>query len=501
MALLALGACHRADPEGNKAEDLIVLQPSGSDVATKGFINAADLRTSGTTVKIYDVLTGFTGLIDGDDYDVTDEVTYIDDTLVYGTDWSFGSGAAWRWTRTGTHKFFGWLEEDAISGLSADDMGVTYYASSKTLSVPAIAFEKTSPQFDMSYSNVAKVNVESVAFNPNASVILPLNHLFSALAVTIQNNGGSDATIVSVEMENLVNKKSATINYSGDTPTLTLTPSAAAEQTNFLAHFVNKDFDQGGTKYDLVTGQLIASNAKGSYYMMWPQTTAEVGEVDSDGGIRFVVKYTYDGIYDEDGVTLHEYTATCYLAEAVNELKAGRKYAINLQFKGKSLEITAEVMPWDAKYYDLDYSKNTIQAYPQANNEGVLWLYTWEYDEALEVWRWVAGPRDRKITMDSGKSIKGDFTILSPISGRWQITTYPAEAAQYFTITPSSGSIESLVGEGDIFNGYVEFIISPNGNVPSIQKLYFNVDIEINGLWRNANSEFNRKNWELTRLP
>ncbi|MBQ9529066.1 MAG: hypothetical protein IJR73_01750, partial [Bacteroidales bacterium] len=312
IALLALGACHRADPEEGKAEDLIVLQPAGSDVATKGFINAADLRTSGTTVKIYDVLTGFTGKIDNQDYFPEDEVTYIDDTLVYGTDWSFSS-AAWRWTRTGTHKFFGWLEEDAISGLTKDALGVTYTESTKTLSVPAVAFERTTPQFDMSYSNVTNVNVESVSFNPNASVILPLNHLFSALAVTIQNNGGSDATIVSVEMENLVNKKSATINYSGNTPALTLSTAAETEQTKFLSNFVTMDFIQGGTKYDLVTGQQIASSAKGSYYMMWPQTTAEVGQVGAEGGIRFVVKYTYDGIYDEDGTTLHEYTATCYL--------------------------------------------------------------------------------------------------------------------------------------------------------------------------------------------
>ena len=160
-----------------------------------------------------------------------------------------------------------------------------------------------------------------------------------------------------------------------------------------------------------------------------------------------------------------------------------------------------EVLPWEAKYFDLDYSTSTIQALPTADNEGVLWLYTWDYDETIEAYRWFPGPRDRKITMDSGKNIKGDFTILSPTSGEWQITTYPADAAQYFTITPSSGTIDQLVDEGGNFKGYVEFIISPNGTVPSIQKLYFNVDIEINGVWRNANSEFNRKNWELTRLP
>ena len=345
-------------------------------------------------------------------------------------------------------------------------------------------------------------NAYNSSFNAASSINLPLNHLFSALAVTIQNNGDSDASIVSVTLENFKDKKSASIDYSGDNPVVTLTPAPAAEQTDILYNITTPlDFDHGGTKYDLMTGGALASTAKGQYFLAWPQTSAEVGETGTEGSIKFVVKYTYDGIYDEavgeEPAQLHEYTAECYLAEAVSSLEAGHKYAVNLQFRGKSMDISVQVMPWAAKYYDLDYSTSTIQALPTASNEGVLWLYTWNDEET----RWVAGPRDRKITMDSGRNIKGDFTILSPTSGQWQITTYPAEAAQYFTIEPSSGSIDDLVDEGGNFKGYVEFIISPNGVVPSIQKLYFNVDIQINGVWRNANSEFNRKNWELTRLP
>ena len=324
--------------------------------------------------------------------------------------------------------------------------------------------------------------------------------------MTIQNNGDSDANIISVSLENFNNSKSATIDYSGSEPAVSMTPSAT--QTNFLYKIPEGtplEFNHGGTKFDLINGSGIASSAKGGYYLMWPQTTAEIGQANTEGSAKFVVKYTYDGIYDEaeegQPAQLHEYTAECYLAEAVSELKAGHKYAINLQFKGKSLDISVVVMPWVAKYYDLDYSTNTIQALPTAVNEGVLWLYTWEYDEEHGTHRWVAGNRNRLITMDSGKNIKGDFTILSPTSGEWQITTHPADAAQYFRITPSSGSIDDLVDAGGNFKGYVEFIIEPVGVVPSAQKLYFNVDIEINGVWRNANSEFNRKNWELTRLP
>lgn len=515
-ALALVLSCNRTEPE-QQSGDLIRIGATIADVpSTKALLNKADLRggTVNPEVKIYDDLTDFVGTITVGNQTYVGTATqpvnvnYINDTMVWSegqgenATWNFDSGIAWRWTRTGIHHFYGWLTKDP-AGLqnNGDGTTATFDKTTKVLTVPAIAFTSGTPQFDFSYSDIVTKDVNS-GFNAAESVNLKLNHLFSAISLTIQNNGGSDATIKSVTIENLNNKKLAQISYAGITPVVTLTPAPAEEQTNFLAGITNFDFNAGGTKYDLITGTQIASSAKGEYFLIWPQTTAEVGELNADGSIKFVVTYTYDGIYDDEEQTqLHVNTAECYLSEAVSEIKAGHKYAINLQFKGKSIDLNVEVLPWEARYFDLDYSTSTIQALPTADNEGVLWLYTWDYDETIEAYRWFPGPRDRLITMDSGKNIKGDFTILSPTSGEWQITTYPADAAQYFTITPSSGTIDQLVDEGGNFKGYVEFIISPNGTVPSIQKLYFNVDIEVNGVWRNANSEFNRKNWELTRLP
>ena len=193
------------------------------------------------------------------------------------------------------------------------------------LSVPAITFTKDTPQFDFSYSDIVTKDVNS-GFNAAESVNLKLNHLFSAISLTIQNNGGSDATIKSVTIENLNNKKLAQISYAGISPVVTLTPAPAEEQTNFLAGITDFDFNAGGTKYDLITGTQIASSAKGEYFLIWPQTTAEVGELNAEGSIKFVVTYTYDGIYDDEEQTqLHENVAECYLSEAVSEIKAGHK--------------------------------------------------------------------------------------------------------------------------------------------------------------------------------
>ena len=179
-------------------------------------------------------------------------------------------------------------------------------------------------------------------------------------------------------------------------------------------------------------------------------------------------------------------------------MEAGSKYSLLLEFKEKSLNLTLVRVPWKMDYADMDYSSSSILARASAPNEGVLWLYsfTGNYPDDGS---WVAGPRSREITLRNDRAIMGEFYIEAPTSGTWQITTYPAEAAQYFTVEPSSGPIEDLVYEDGHFNGHVIFYIKPRGAVPSQQVLHMNVDILLNGQWRNANTEFNRKDWRVTR--
>ena len=180
---------------------------------------------------------------------------------------------------------------------------------------------------------------------------------------------------------------------------------------------------------------------------------------------------------------------------------AGKRYFINLLFKAKTLDLTLRVAPWDYTEFDLDYSSSTISARGEADNEGVIWLYTISYDEHGDEMTPVAGPRDRLITLGSNQKIKGTFNIGSPQNGQWQITTYPAEAAQYYTLEPSSGEItEDLVRNN---NGLVVFYIYPNGAVPYQQTLHLNIAFRFNGesQWRDGNTEFNRKDWRIIREP
>jgi hypothetical protein len=207
------------------------------------------------------------------------------------------------------------------------------------------------------------------------------------------------------------------------------------------------------------------------------------------------VSYSIDGIMDpENPSALLQKEKSINLSDILSEMKAGVRYSLILEFKDKSLSLTIKPLDWIMDYADFDYSSSTILANSNQDNEGVLWLY---YLDENNYWK--AGPRNREITMSGGKNIQGRFYILAPTSGQWQITTYPAEAAQYFKVEPSSGAIEDLVDNEGHFTGYVEFLIKPNGIVPTQQVLHFNVDIMINGQWRNANTEFNRKDWHLYR--
>ena len=149
-----LASCHSEEPlEVEDRGDLIRIEASGSDMGTRGLLNKEDLKKAGTTVKVYDYLTGFTGKINGTEYNKGD-VMYIDDAVTLGTnggsDWSFSS-YDWRWTRTGTHHFYGWLMRDGNgSGMNIPSGWASFNEGSKTLSVGPLTLDTDSPQFDFS---------------------------------------------------------------------------------------------------------------------------------------------------------------------------------------------------------------------------------------------------------------------------------------------------------------------------------------------------------------
>ena len=215
--------------------ELIRVEASGTDPQTRGLLNKADLKKKGTKVKVYDYLTGFTGKIDNQSY-TNGSVIYIDDSVTLGTDggsdWKFSS-FDWRWTRTGAHHFYGWLEHDAQSGMDIPSGWATVSSDKKSLSVGPFALKADSPQFDFSYSDIVTVDVEGNGFDPNGTIVLPLKHLFSALAVTVTNSSPDNAFIKEITISGLFNKRSASIAFDTDSQ-ITSISGQAVTNTSFL---------------------------------------------------------------------------------------------------------------------------------------------------------------------------------------------------------------------------------------------------------------------------
>ena len=504
-AVLA-ASCERVETpmEEGVTDELIRVEAQGSDMLTRGLLNSSDLKKAGTKVKVYDYLTGFKGIINGQQYDGTatgGNVMYIDDAVTLGTDggedWSF-SQFDWRWTRTGTHNFYGWLtkDKDGLTPASLLNNWNPEIDANNKLTIPSIALTSSSAQFDFSYSD--KVSVASKDVNKNTTVTIPLNHLFSALALTIQNIGEDKVTIKSLTLEGIKNTKNAEVDYAGSAPVVRYHTESVT--TQLLADMAGKELAQN-TKLDLYTGNAVSSTS--NYILMWPQTANELKDA------KFIFEYTMDGVYstepdheDELQVIKREisFNETGRFTDSAGHelgLDAGKKYGINILFKGKTIELDLVVMPWDYQTFDLDYSNNSIAAKTNAANEGVMWL---SYKTSSTA-QYVPGDRDtRTVVMASGTDVRGVFYIESPHSGRWQLTMYPAEAAQYFTIEPSSGEItDQLISSG----GQVVFTVYPKGPVPSQQTVHFNLSFQFNGesQWRDGNSEFNRKDWKIVREP
>lgn len=511
-AILSLAACTRDVPVGLTG-DVIRISASGSDIGTKAMLNADDIQVNGTQIEVRDYLTGFTGTIDGHRYDASgndNSLMYISDFLAYNSgSWTFGQDIPWRWTRTGVHHFYGWLsrDKDGLTPASLWNDGstnITFNPADNSISIPTLTMDRNTPQFDFSYSNEAVKDVESATFNAAEDVKLTLKHLFTAIGISIQNSGNDPVNIVSVTLNGLNNGKSALISYASEEALLTL--GTGEKFDNLLATWSTaKPLRPGGTKIDLITAESLAASDDPACYLMWPQTAAEIFATD---GPSFTVVYTIDGVMDPaDETRLQTFTKTLKLKDtgyfgteaSPLGIDAGKKYSFNLQFKAKSIDLNLIVMPWDYTEFDLDYSASSISA-NNANgipNDGVMWLSSQNLDGTGDI----PGSRDRIIALENGKRIKGVFYVGSPHNGQWQITTYPEEAAQYFRVEPHTGEITSDL----IINhqGLVEFYIYPQGAVEVQQTLHLNLSFRFNGesQWRDGNSEFNRKDWRITREP
>ena len=479
LATFTLIACDKVKEE-TYLESTIGISAGVDD--TKALLSSVD--AAGTKVQIYDFLSDFTGTIVVNGTNVTESHTsgdffeYFSDILNYpggSGAWTYQSGNSYRWTRTGTHHFLGWLSDDA------GQTGLNYSAfwgeqpdfdtNALVLSVPSKTITTATEQFDFLYAPARSLSPGDAGYGQ--LVNLPLSHLFTAFSITVQNVSDNEVVLKSITSSGLFNTKSADIDLSDGTVTY---PTSSA--ANFIPAFSNQTLPAETGTFTLWSGHKI----------MWPQTGAEMQNAQ--------LILTYDILDDDDTPT--EYTSTIELKNirisgvpiTTTGLEAGKKYTFTLQFKNGSIELFPYVAPWDYIEESWDYADNSISARTGSEyHDGVLMLYKGG----------VAGSNYTIEIFNTTETVTGEFYIYAPHHGRWQVSLYPAEAAQYFTITPSSGIIDEEMLTTQ--SGRVSFTIKASSLTPEFtETAYCNISIYMGNEWHDANSEFNRKNWKIKRV-
>ena len=345
-------SCDRNETPLEEPCDLIQIAASGEDVQTRGLLNMADLPTVDTKVKIYDYLTGFTGKIGNAEY-TNGNVMYIDDEVkcvTAGTtdapkgSWDFVT-APWRWTRTGTHHFFGWLTDDnSVSPALTSPFGETFDETTRKLTVPAITLADNTDQFDFSYSKiVTKAAPENVE--------IPLKHLFTALKVQVKNTIPTELKELSVSLSGIMNGRTATIDFSATPSEAGVTDVTAAYAGGALADF---SLANAQTKTipaapvpttetpNPVINPVALYTDNDGFRMLWPQDN--LGQVTA-ATVKFKI-----------GTDTYVNTLTGSLKDVFpdNKMEAGKKYVLTIIVSPIEIRFKVIVDPLDEYYYGRD---------------------------------------------------------------------------------------------------------------------------------------------------
>lgn len=396
-AMMVAAACTKTHTEDGPNELMPISVSAVDGSSTKSLLDGEKFNTPGNRILIYDFVDNgaepyFSDLIGPD---------VQGSPLAQATEgvWPFVNGPH-QWT-PGTHKFFGWLVNDAngTGGVTTDDLSpaglfgdaFTFNPGTKTLSIPATTISQTSPQFDFMYSNV-------VSTEPQVDPVdLTFSHLFAAYYFSFTNDSAEPLELENVKLS-IKSKASASLNYSGTAPVVNIdftSDQPTLEKTYTTSIAAGKTIDL------FLTGNEIASATEipnSSYRLIWPQdlATATVDVVfsawvtpiayqyNAKGGPYNVDKavdvgagngeynlvnghYEYVGkgngrynvtfIPDARGVYIEyvgdpekrDVSKSIPLSSVTTDGKwiAGKKYNYNLSFSNDYMDLEVVVMKWD----------------------------------------------------------------------------------------------------------------------------------------------------------
>ena len=360
-------------------------------------LDETSFAKEGNLIKIYDIYTQAGNT-------TPDNTPYIDDQIKSegpGNDiWPFVN-QRYNWTPDGTHKFFGWLAED--KNMNKDNTPESFFGTgfgyaSQVITIPSTTINAASPQFDFMYSNV---HVRDLNTNPDYATAVPLefSHLFTAFSIAAQNMSPNfDITVKSITIEGLMNKRSATIDYTnavdGESPTVTYT-SSSNDNPNSPDFSFTPGYELGTNLVDMST-----KTTDRNYLMSWPMSAAEAEDV------TLTIKYRVNN--DPTEITKN-------ISLSGTEWIAGKKNNVNLVFKDKEIILQCIVMDWTPQEEIIDFSDQVV----------VQNTMTWE--------------NVKSVNYDTGEVILYDdtsieatckFSFTAPKGATWTASLIPIEGPQ-----------------------------------------------------------------------
>lgn len=492
--LSVLAACHKHDnPDTGMTNNEIQMSPGK---VTKALLGPSGLDASNTQVKVYDFLSGFSGILTVNgtqtDYDGSERFKYFGDIVTYpGSDdpWSFTSGRHYYWTRTGQHDFFGWIENDQnITGLNNTAFfgsGQPYLdEGTQELSIPSVTFTETTKQYDFVYSDITS----RTAGDEGYTDVVPLSfkHLFTALSLTIRNSSTSNITINSVSIPDLPIKGSATIDYSGSTSPVAAEYSTPTKDGNKL--FFDNKFSGGVTipakeegvaahEYDVFTGTAVAAGGP-EYRLLWPVGRSVLSPTTLPDPVAADSLIVLDYNVGEANIVTR-------LKFPPVDLNAGAKNKVVMEFLDKKIRLVFIVQDWVEENVPRSFEMESVSSTQLKFDERTCIKGT-KFTEP-------SGKQSIPITVTNAKTIIGDFNIYTPIGGKLKISA--SGHTQYFEINPTQVIINPEV------DPRVELQIKPvnRTGTPRTEdsKIKLHFSVESNGREIEANSEINRDNYTI----
>ena len=505
------------------APEEIALDAAPGASGSKGFLNAGGLTVDGTSFQTYDYLSGYNGTISG--HSNGEEFQYFSNTLTYDADatsswkWLFGNVAqpmSYRWTRTGTHHFFGWLLTD---GNDASHLNTSSFFDSYSVGTKSATFTKDLDiddyQYDFLYSDVVPVDVINDGIP--AKVDMPMKHLFGALAITFKNLSQVDVVVYSVTFKNFPNKRTVTLNYGDLGSGVVLSSSDASDpdpyyngnnfwpnkisSSGIMLRNINHATDANKT-YDAITGAEVTDENPPTYRLCWPVSLAALEPVvtglGSDGNPTYSSNSPLISVRCKVGT---ESTRTLdfrfpKLDGAVDAVTAGKKTRLSLHFANKQVLLSYDILPWQYEEFPMAFEGDAISSTQLKFTDGT-------YTDGGKVTE--NGVKhvvvQLKQNSDAGDYVaKGTFKVYTPVNATLAVAM--SGDAESFIVTLDSGTTgtggtESITIDPHRDGGLITLRIRPKGTAASGKKVYLHFSVRNGGRDTDADTEINRDNYKI----